>query len=207
MDKLIKIIIADDNRFFCEALKDSLDQHEEFSLGPYFTTLEDLISYTNSNTLDILVLDVNFNGNNSLDYISQIKKENSSFKIIALTTLNNNYIKGQALENGVDCFVGKDSDLSKFKSVIIDCYAQNKQPGYLASGKVIINNLSFTKRKLEILQALYKHSEQNDAQLSEVLSISLSSLKTHKRELFEITNTTNIKELLKFGIQNGLIIS
>ncbi|WP_299434498.1 hypothetical protein [uncultured Aquimarina sp.] len=36
--------------------------------------------------------------------------------------------------------------------------------------------------------------------------VHVNALKSHKRELFEITDTKNTPELIKFGIQNGLII-
>ena len=65
----------------------------------------------------------------------------------------------------------------------------------------------FTERKLEILQSLYNHSDKNEKDLSKILNISMASLKTHKRELFEITNTANANDLIKFGIKNGIIIS
>jgi DNA-binding NarL/FixJ family response regulator len=203
----IRIVIADDNRFFCDALKDSLNAHEELKVINTFITLNELIKFTNLHNLDILVLDVNFNGESSLDFISKIKKTNSNFKIIALTTMNNNFIREKAITNGVDKFIGKDGDLSNFKETIINCYNSSFEKKIEKEKyKVKIGNLIFTKRKLEILQALFIHSDKKEKELSKTLNISESSLKSHKRELFEITNTKNTPELIKFGIQNGLII-
>lgn len=203
----IQVVIADDNRFFCDALKDSLQQHKEITVTNTFTTLNELISFTNNSFLNILILDINFNGLSSLDYIKQIKPKEAFFKIIALTTLNNNYIKEKALENGVDLFVGKDSNLSAFKNKILDCFHNDNQQDNNSSSKIHLNNFIFTKRKLEILQVLYKHSDKTEKEISTILCISESALKSHKRELFEITNTKNTLELIKFGIQNGLIIA
>ncbi|TVZ54833.1 DNA-binding NarL/FixJ family response regulator [Lutibacter sp. Hel_I_33_5] len=202
----LKIVIADDNRFFCDALKDSLNIHDEFTISNTFTSLDSLISFTNNSIFDILILDVNFNGLSSLDFIHKIKNDTSDFKIIALTTMNNNFIKEKALNKGVDYFIGKDSDLSNFKEVILNCYKNDQEKVNNKSFKISIGNLDFTKRKLEVLEALYNHSDKKEKELSKILNISESSLKSHKRELFEITNTKNTPELLKFGIQNGLIV-
>ena len=202
----IKVVIADDNRFFCEALKDSLHQHDEINVIAFVTTIQEVIQFTNNNFLDILILDINFNGENSLDYINQIKGENQ-FKIITLTTLNNNFIKNRALENKIDAFIGKDSDLSKFKDIIINCYNTEGEKAIDNSSKIKVGNLIFTKRKLVVLEALYKHSDKKEKELSTILNITESSLKSHKRELFEITNTKSTPELIKFGIQNGLIVA
>lgn len=202
----IQIVIADDNRFFCDALKDSLNQHKELSVINTYTTIDSLIEFTNNFTLDILILDINFNGISSLDYINKIKKESSDFKIIALTTMNNNFIKEKALLHGIDSFVGKDSDLSNFKEVLLNCYYSIKKPRLSKSSKVKIDHYIFTKRKIEILQALYIHSDKKEKELSLILNITESSLKSHKRDLFEITDTKNTSNLIKFGIQNGLIV-
>lgn len=203
----IQIVLADDNRFFCEALKDSLNQHKELNVIKYFTDLNDLSSFCSENYFDVLILDVNFNGTSSLDFIDTIRKEKNQFKIISLTTLNNDFIRRKAIAKGVNCFIGKDSDLSLFKEVIINCINFEEKKSVPKAKKIKVNNLTFTERKLEILQALYNHSEKTEKELSNLLNISITSLKTHKRELFEITNTTNTNELIKFGIQNGIIIS
>ena len=75
------------------------------------------------------------------------------------------------------------------------------------SSKISVDNYKFTKRKLEVLQALYIHSDKNEKELSTILNITESSIKSHKRELFEITNTKSTPELIKFGIRKGLIVS
>lgn len=208
MTKLpIKVVIADDNRFFCDALKDCLNVHSEINVTNTFITLKELIVFTNHQNLDLLILDVNFNGTCSLDFIDDIKKTNPNFKIIALTTMNNNFIKEKAINKGVDVFVGKDGDLQNFKDVILNCFASQPKEKGKTSSKVNIDNYIFTKRKLEILQALFVHSDKKEKELSAILNITESSLKSHKRELFEITNTKSTPELIKFGIQKSIIIA
>jgi|GEM_PF-2756312 len=201
----IKIVIADDNKFFCEALKDSLNFHKEFTVNNIFITLESLIDFTSKNTFDILILDINFNGTSSLDYLSDIRKTTADFKIICLTTLNNSAIKNEAFKKGIDCFIGKDDDFSSFKHIILNCYKNDtkKQNEYF---KLKINNHKLTSRKIEMLKHFYEYADKTEKELSAILNISESTIKTHKRELFEITQTKNTQDLLKFGIQNGLII-
>ena len=202
----IKIIIADDNRFFCNALKDSLNQHDELLATHIFTTIDDLISFTTNNNLDLLILDVNFNGRSSLDFIPKIKPIGKDFKIIVLTTMNNNFIKNKAINNGVNLFLGKDGDLSTFKDDILTCFYNDNEVLKDKNKKIIMGNYTFTQRKLDVLQALYIHSDKKEKALSATLNITESALKSHKRDLFEISNTKNTTELIKFGIQNGLIL-
>lgn len=203
----IKIIIADDNHFFCEALKDSLNLHKELVVTHTATSIQDLIQLLSEAPVDVLILDINFNGISSLDYIKQIRKKDSDFKIITLSTLNNNYTKNKAQVAGVDCFISKDGDFNTFKDTIINCYNNViSLKKNTKTNKIVINNLKFTQRKLEILEALYLHSDKKEKEVAKLLNITESSLKTHKRELFEITNTKNISDLLKTGIQLGILL-
>ena len=205
-NEIIKVVIADDNVFFCDALKDSLQNHNDIDVVKTISNLDSRIEFSKTKSFDLLILDVNFNGVNSLDYLDKIKNQKSNFKIIALTTLNNNFIKNKALENGIETFVWKDTDFNKFKEILTDCYYSSKKSIKYNFKKINIKNLIFTKRKIEILQALYKFSDLKEKEISEKLNISENSLKTHKRDLFEITNTNNTIDLIKFGIQNGIII-
>lgn len=205
LDRQIRIVIADDNNFFGEALKDSLDQHEEFHVLKSFNNLDKLVMYTQNAEFDILVLDVNFNGESSLDYIERIKTSNSTFKIILLTSMNLGMVENRAFELGVDKVLGKDSALADFKAIILNNFKLKRKGSFKA--KVRINEeVVLTKRKLEVLQALYDYSNFTEKQIAKKLFISESALKTHKRELFEMTKSRNTVELIKFGVEEGIII-
>ena len=205
--KKINIVIADDNRFFCEALKDSLNNNLNFNVLETFTELSELLKYNQSFSYDVLILDINFNGISSLESINDLKSYNKTLKTLALTTLNNDFIREKAYKNGVDVFIGKDEDFSSFNNKVLECFNNHGKNDWVKSSKFFIDDKIITKHKLNILQAMYSNSDKNEKELAKILSISVSSLKTHKRELFEITNTKSTPELLKYGIQKGLIIA
>lgn len=205
MTRPIEIVLADDNNFFCEALNDSLKQNEEFNVQATFTTISELINYTKNNKFDVLILDVNFNGENSLNYVKTIREHKEDFKIIILTSMNFNFIKNEAIKLEIEEVVGKHSALKDFKNSILNVL--NKSQKKEGKTKVRLDkDIILTNRKIAILQALYDNSEYTEKEISKKLFISQSSLKTHKRELFEITNTKNVTELMKFGIEKGIII-
>jgi len=206
MNKKINVVIADDNRFFCEALADFLNNSSEINITKTEINLQKLIEYTNNNSFDVLILDINFNGTSSLDFIDEIRPNKNEFKIIVLTTMNNNFIKTKASKLNIAGFIGKDEDLNTFKDIIIDTYNNGININPSDSKKVKINNLKFTLQQLYILETLYKHSDKTESELSEILETTVPNLKYHKQQLFQITDTKNISQLIKFGIQNGLII-
>ncbi len=166
------------------------------------------MDYCKSSSFDILILDVNFGGINTLEQIKEIRHSISDFKIIVLTTLENNYIKTLAHNANINAFISKNSSFKNFESVIEDCY-ENLSFFRIAieeKTSIVINGISFTERKIEILKALYKFSYENEKNIAEKLNISYETLKSHKRELFEMTDTHRLVDLIKFGLKNGILL-
>ena len=143
----------------------------------------------------------------SLEYIDQIKAKRKNFKIIALTTLNNSFTKQMALSKGIDLFKGKDSAYDNFAKTIIDCHSNETcKKSKSKSTSYFIDGMKFTQTKIGIIKGLYEHSGKTEAEIADLLNISTSALKSHKRQLFEMTNTTKIVDLIKFGLNNGILI-
>ncbi len=204
----IRLVIADDNRFFAEALRDNLLKISCFEVVGVACDIKSVISCVQKKQLDVLILDVNFTGENSLDYLNQIRQENSAFKIIILTSIDTAYTKAYAKSKGVDMFLSKNSVFSNFEEQIKKCYlslgSETLSDNY---GAIVINGQKFTPTKIKVLKALYVYSDLTELQISEYLNISLSALKGHKKDLFELSNTNKIAGLLKFGIEHGILLT
>lgn len=207
VDQPIEVVIADDNIFLSQALAENLNNSSVINVTRTFNNLKSLIEYVPLSSFDVLILDINFNGKSSLEYIEKIKEKRKDFKIIALTTLNNSFTKQMALEKGIDLFKGKDSAYDNFADTIIDCFTNeicNKTKS--KSTSYFIDDTRFTQTKIGVIRGLYEHSGKTEAEIADILNISTSALKGHKRQLFEMTNTTKIVDLIKFGLNNGILI-
>ncbi len=205
----IKVAIADDNIFLAEALAENLNNSDSIKVTKTIDSVSGLIAYMPESDFDILILDINFNGTSSLDYIDQIKKHRKNFKIIALTTLDNEYTRQLAKAKGIDFFKGKNTSYDNFIQTVINCHNSKKTSKVKKriSNTVLINKVKFTQTKVNVLKALYEHSGKTEIEIAKYLNISVSSLKTHKRQLYEMTNTTRIVDLIKFAFNNGILIS
>lgn len=204
----IRLVIADDNRFFAEALRDNLLKSSCFEVVSVEYDIQSLIKCAAVKQFDVLVLDVNFAGINSLDYIGQIKQENNNFKIATLTSVDTSYTKAYAKSKGVDLFLSKNSVFSDFEKKIKECYLSIGNDLVTNDNEaIVVNGLKFTSRKIKVLRALYVYSDLTELQISEHLNISLSALKGHKKDLFELSNTNKVAGLIKFGIEHGILLT
>ena len=119
---MIEVVIADDNIFLAEALAEKLNTFSDISVKQTFNNLNDLFNYLPDSKFNILILDINFNGISSLDYIGRIHTLKPGVKIIALTSLNNDFMKQEAINKGINYFKGKDSSIEYFDEYIRSCF-------------------------------------------------------------------------------------
>jgi DNA-binding NarL/FixJ family response regulator len=85
------VLIADDNLFFRESLREVLSGSEEFILGGEATNGEEAISLTKEISPDIILMDINMPVVNGLEATPRILRENPHVKIIALS-LHKEYV-------------------------------------------------------------------------------------------------------------------
>lgn len=114
MRKAIKLLIADDNREFCELLKEYISQYDEFILtGIAYNGLEAL-EYIEEHMPDIIVLDIIMP---HLDGIGVLEKLASGVvshrpKVIMLTAFGQESVTQRAVELGADYYILKPFDFS-----------------------------------------------------------------------------------------------
>ncbi|WP_066637672.1 sporulation transcription factor Spo0A [Desulfolucanica intricata] len=114
MRKAIKLLIADDNREFCELLKDFIDTQEDLELcGVAYNGLE-AVEIIQKNNPDIVILDIIMP---HLDGIGVLEKLASGLvanrpKVIMLTAFGQESVTQRAVELGADYYILKPFDFS-----------------------------------------------------------------------------------------------
>jgi two-component system response regulator (stage 0 sporulation protein A) len=110
----ISILIADDNREFCETLKDFLQQQEGFELVGVAHNGTEAVDYIEQTKPDVVVLDIIMP---HLDGIGVLEKLASSQmvrrpKIVMLTAFGQQNITQRAVELGADYYILKPFDFT-----------------------------------------------------------------------------------------------
>lgn len=197
-----KVIIADDNQFFLGILENFLNTLDAFNVIACCSSIEETITHTNNKQFDALILDLSFSGIRSLDYIDTIRPNKDLFKVICLTSYNNDIILNDAIADGIDLFVGKDSDFKNFPETLLTLLntKENKEPYDIPQSSRILSD-----RQITVLKCCYQFSTEKE--ICNHLNISLNTLKMHKQHLFSKTGTKNTLDLIKYGIKQGIIIT
>jgi len=80
------ILIIDDHPLIIEGIKLMLDGYSEYKISCSFTNLDDLLQSPTVENIDVIILDLNVHGSNSLDSYNLIKDKYKNAKIIAFTS-------------------------------------------------------------------------------------------------------------------------
>jgi two-component system invasion response regulator UvrY len=163
------------------------------------------ISCLEENQYDLMILDINIPGGNSLNMIKSIKKIQEKIRILIFSGYNEKLYAVPALQAGADGYVSKDASKSEFTEALQSIFQDKK---YLSptmqqesinklidSKQNVKNPLStLSNRETEILQLILKgHST---SQIGDTLFLHLSTVSTYKMRIFEKLGVKNIVELI-----------
>ena len=141
--KAIKVLIADDNREFCELLKEFINQQEDFMLAGIANNGLEALEIIQQQAPDVVVLDIIMP---HLDGIGVLEKISSGVvnhkpKVIMLTAFGQESITQRAVELGADYYILKPFDFSVLATRIRQ----------LAEGVAVTQYISTSKpRNLEV---------------------------------------------------------
>lgn len=157
---MAKIIIADDNKELLCMISEFLKNELEINVVKTFTCGKDLLNHLETESSDILLLDVfmpELDGVNVLSEINSKSKYNRPKKIVMLTAFNSEAIISKASELGADYFIVKPIDLTSLSITIKSLLQESSTKGttYNLKNNALINNeLSLDHEITEILHEI-----------------------------------------------------
>lgn len=122
MEEVIDVLIADDNKEFCQLLGEFFDVSDEFDVTAVLYNGEQVLEYIKNNkNPDILILDLIMPHLDGIGVLEELTEQNliGEMKIVALTAMGHDKIMKTVLELGVHYYIMKPFDLDKLKQRII----------------------------------------------------------------------------------------
>ena len=202
-----KIIIADDHPII------HIDVDMVLKKSGIFYELEsiynghDLIELLNKNTYDLLLLDINMSGSQSIEDTENIIRKNPKTKVVIYSQLPEKLYVMHYLKIGAYGYIDKTIDDGKFLEIILTILNGKKYFSQTAK-ELILNSsdisarssnkninpfLQLSIRELEVARCLKMGYDYK--QIADKLQISTSTISTYKSRIFE---KLNIKTLSDF---------
>jgi DNA-binding NarL/FixJ family response regulator len=200
------ILIADDHAIIRNGLEMLLS-----SIGKKFSFFHasdksEVFDNLMKNTIDLIVLDLNFEEGNAIAWIKEIKTDFPEVKIIIFSSFDESIYKNRVLSLGASAFISK---LSLPEEIIL-AFEQT-----LYEDKIVLkikkshksNNTSLlhvlSNREMEIALLIIKGVA--NLEISNTLSLRKSTVSTYKQRIYNKLNISSIAELIEvFKVNQGL---
>ncbi len=195
------ILIADDHVIVQGGMQLLFAENFPEDVLYFASNYPEIVQNLEENKFDLIVLDVDFEENNSLFFISDILKIQPDLKILIYSGTEENVFAPKFSSLGIRGFLSKNSD----KELIIKAITTILDGKYFFKGKTI-NELNITdknntplnslsKRELEVMICYVKG--YGNLETANKLNLGHTTVSTYKKRIFEKLSVNSIPELIK----------
>lgn len=211
MMDLINVLLADDHMMVREGIHQLLELEENINVvGEAGNGVECIDAIFRLNP-DVVILDINMPMMDGLSVLKKVREKKISCKIIVLTFYNEIGIIQDAVDNGANGYILKESDSSLLvKAINIVTkggrYIQPSIAAMIRKNKIIEqqkNTEILTKRELEIIKLLV--GGLFNKEIADNLNISEKTVKNHISSIFRKINVSDRTQAAVYAIKNNLV--
>ncbi|MDZ4824611.1 MAG: response regulator transcription factor [Flavobacteriales bacterium] len=208
----INLLLVDDHQIVIDGLKALLAGDARFTIKGTAQNGKEALEILRLLKVDVVLLDIDMPEMNGIDTTKAIRKEFNGIKIIILTMHDEKAMIKMLLNMGADGYLLKNSDKAELIRAIDDVMAgkQHLSPEATSvllspdkgnrSGKLA----DLTEREVEILKLVAEGLSNKE--IGDKLFISHRTVDTHRTNLMTKLEVHNVAGLVRFAIQNGMLV-
>ncbi|WP_177765751.1 response regulator transcription factor [Flavobacterium sp. I3-2] len=207
---MIKIAITDDHPLLLEGLKNILNTRKSVKVTECYSSAKELLEGLPNAEIDVLLLDINLEDANSIEILSKITKIKPELYIIMLSVHNELAVINSCISQGAFGYIQKNASIDEILIGIETVYKGEKFFCTQTQKKMKIKENDqpntvpkLTRREKEILIEAAFGLTTN--QIAEKLFISPHTVESHRKNLIEKFQTSNLSSAIKLAFEYGLI--
>ena len=200
----MKVLIADDHSVVRQGV--SLILRESFNniVIAHADTFPGALKILREQPIDLLLLDINLPGGNSINMINEVKATSSDARILMFSAFDEEQYALRYIHAGVQGYLNKLSSEDKIIEAVQTVMDGGRYISYKVKDKIFENALNRTSdnpldalsnRELEIAGLLA--SGEGNLEIANRLNIRMSTVSTYKSRIFEKLGVTNVVSLVE----------
>ena len=207
---LIRILIVDDHAMVRSGLKNFIYGFEWMELVGEASDGASAVEFCSTHPVDVVLMDMMMPGMDGSEATRRIIAQGAAVKIIILTSFHEQDLVEQALQAGATSYLLKNVDAESLAAAIraasmgratlapeatealIQATRQRSEPGY-----------DLTEREKEVLALLVNGRSNNE--ISNLLSISLTTVKYHLRNIYSKLEAKSRVEAVTIALEHHLV--
>lgn len=208
-----EIWIIEDNAAYSAMVRTILNESEIFRCEREFISAEDAIKeLSRNNSPDVILTDINLPGMSGTEGIKKIKAISGDIEIIVLTVFDDNEKIFEAICNGANGYLLKNSApeeiLSAIETVVdggssINAGLARKVFTMFTSMKQTENSYGLTKRENEILN--YLVDGKTASEIAKITFTSVQTVQTHIKNIYTKVHVNTRSGLVSKALREGLV--
>ncbi|BFM45441.1 response regulator transcription factor [Flavobacterium sp. CFS9] len=165
---------------------------------------KDTLAVLKEQSIDLLILDVNFPDGNSISIITEIKSIQPEVKILIFSAYDENIYAMRYLNAGASGYLNKETSEEEMKNAISSMILSGKYITQNLKDRILDSYISkkptnpldvLSNREIEVAQLLIKG--YGNLEIIEHLNIKKTTVSTYKNRIFEKLEIDNLADLIK----------
>lgn len=194
------VVIIEDNESLLISFKEIVNSSEEFEVIGAFLNCEEALSYCKNVSPDIILIDIKLPGINGIEGVKRFYYQNPKAKSMVISVYEDSDYIFEALSAGAIGYLTKNTSPEE----LINALRQVKNGGSPMSGNIARKVVSYfqvpkqeelTVRENEVVKLLSKGKSY--ATIAEELCLSVNTIKTHTRNIYEKLHVSKKEELIQ----------
>ncbi|WP_420551477.1 response regulator transcription factor [Tenacibaculum aiptasiae] len=194
------VVIIEDNESLLISFKEIVNSSEEFEVIGAFLNCEEALSYCKNVSPDIILIDIKLPGINGIEGVKRFYYQNPKAKSMVISVYEDSDYIFEALSAGAIGYLTKNTSPEE----LINALRQVKNGGSPMSGNIARKVVSYfqvpkqeelTVRENEVVKLLSKGKSY--ATIAEELCLSVNTIKTHTRNIYEKLHVSKKEELIR----------
>ena len=207
----LRILVGDDHKVIFDGIQSMLENTISVTELQYAASIEQIGGALSREYFDLLVLDLNINGTNSLDHMSDFLELSPQTKILVFTSYGNKKFINKAKEAGALGYLVKNTGQQEFCGVVNKILAggvdfpQKATVDYKSQIDHVlrVNMLEgVSERENQIISLV--QDGNSDQEIADTLFISYNTVRTHKKNIFKKLDVRGNNGLIKLLHQKSM---
>jgi DNA-binding NarL/FixJ family response regulator len=209
---MTRVLLADDHKIFSHTLRVSLEQQTELQVVAEASDGREAVQLVKELNPDVAVMDIRMPGLNGIEATSQITKESSSCRVLALSMLDEKQFVINMMKAGAMGYLSKSATLEELVTAILTVadgkfYVSNRIAGYFieeaVNPQMNTNGLAkLTDREQEIVRLVAEGMTSQE--IADELNVGKRTVESYRYQLMDKLKIRSVAELTKFAIRQGL---
>lgn len=206
-----EILIVEDHRMFGLALSELLSQHFLSSRISVLHTLKDAVFFIKNHKIDILICDLNLNGEDGFDVFRLCRVELSQSQVIILSAYFEQHLIAKAQKFNVNAFIPKETAFAELLGVMHDPDTHQFTPKNLLPKEIerpiisdsFSNSQILSNREKDIIRYLAEGLMSKE--IADKLGLAKLTIDTHRKNIRKKLGLKTLGEIIRFAHANKLI--